>query len=539
MRVLPTLSLLLAILPLLASCGRAVPTAAPLETDASPASASDAVDWWREVVFYEIFVRSFYDSDGDGIGDFNGVTEKLDYLQDLGIGGIWLMPIHPSPSYHGYDVVNYYAVNPDYGTMNDFRRLLDEAHKRDIRVIIDLVLNHTSSQHPFFRAALDPSSPYRDWYIWSTEKPDWGNWHAAQPDGPYYYGFFCDCMPDLNYANPEVTAQMENVVHYWLDQGVDGFRLDAIKHLFEEAGRVENAPAMHDWLEDFYSDYKAISDETYTVGEVYSAGAFVARTYEGQTDHIFNFELAGGIVNSVNGGSNTGLTSAYTFTLPEMPDGDYATFLTNHDQNRVMSVLRGNTAKAKVAATLLLTAPGTPFIYYGEEIGMTGAKPDELIRTPMQWSAGANAGFTTGTPWEMPNTDYAQGVNIAAQVDDPASLLSHYRALIAMRTSHSALRTGNTLIFETANKGLFASLRVDGTEAILVLVNLTEAPISDYALSLKSSPLEPGQYDLLSLLGGGEFSPLSVNEGGKVTGFVPLVEVPAYATLILILSPIQ
>ncbi len=538
MRVLPTLSLLLAILPLLASCGRAVPTAAPLETETSPASEIDATDWWREVVFYEIFVRSFYDSDGDGIGDFNGVTEKLDYLQDLGIGGIWLMPIHPSPSYHGYDVVNYYAVNPDYGTMKDFRRLLAEAHKRDIRVIIDLVLNHTSSQHPFFQAALNPASPYHDWYIWSTEKPNWGNWHATQPDGPYYYGLFCDCMPDLNYANLEVTAQMENVVHYWLDQGVDGFRLDAIKHLFEEAGRVENVPATHDWLEDFYGDYKAISDKTYTVGEVYSAGAFVARTYEGQTDHIFNFELASGIMNSVNGGSNTGLTSAYAFTLPEMPDGDYATFLTNHDQNRVMSVLRGNTAKAKVAATLLLTAPGTPFVYYGEEIGMTGAKPDEMIRTPMQWSAGTNAGFTTGTSWEPPNSDYAQGVNVAAQVGDPASLLTHYRTLIALRTSHSALRTGNTWIFETMNKGLFASLRVDETEAILVLVNLTDGPISDYGLSLETSSVRAGRYNLLALLGDGEFSSLSVGEGGQVEGFMPLAEVPAYATLILKLTPI-
>jgi glycosidase len=345
-------------------------------------------------------------------------------------------------------------------------------------------------------------------------------------------------MPDLNYANPEVTAQMESAVHYWLGQGVDGFRLDAIKHLFEEAGRVENVPATHNWLDDFYDDYKTVNTEAYTVGEVYSAGAFVAKTYEGQTDHIFNFELSSGIMNSVNGGSNTGLTSAYAFTLPEMPDGDYATFLTNHDQNRVMTVLRGNVAKAKVAATLLLTAPGTPFIYYGEEIGMTGAKPDELIRTPMQWSADVNAGFTTKTPWEAPNTDYAQGVNVAAQVDDPAALLSHYRTLITLRASHSALRTGETFVLETGNTGLFASLRVDETEAVLVLVNLTEAPIVDYSLSLEASPLKPGTYKLLPLLGDGEFSSLSISEGGKVLSFVPLTEVPAYSTIILRLTPI-
>jgi glycosidase len=243
-------------------------------------------------------------------------------------------------------------------------------------------------------------------------------------------------------------------------------------------------------------------------------------------------------MNSVNGGSNTGLTSAYAFTLPEMPDGDYATFLTNHDQNRVMSVLRGDTDKARVAAALLLTAPGTPFIYYGEEIGMTGAKPDELIRTPMQWGAGANAGFTIGTPWQPPNPDYTQEVNVAAQTADPASLLSHYRALIALRASHSALRTGETFVLDAGNRGLFASLRVDEAEAILVLVNLTDASITDYALSLDSSPLRAGQYTLIPLFGDGSLSSLSVSEGGRVADFMPLAEVPAYTTLILNLVPI-
>ena len=441
MRLTFRISRLLLSIFLIASCGHAVPTARPIETATRLAIKNEMSGWWRDVVFYEIFVRSYADSNGDGTGDFNGITQKLDYLQNLGIGGIWLMPIHPSPSYHGYDVINYYAVNPDFGTMDDFRHLLNEAHKRNIRVIIDMVLNHTSNQHPFFKSALDPASPYRDWYIWADKPQPWGNWHET-PSG-FYYGFFCNCMPDLNYANPSVTDQMLKMTKFWLaDVGVDGFRIDAAKHLFEVDGKVENVPATHEWFAKFYRDYKVINPQVYTVGEVYGAGAFLANTYQNQMDQIFNFELASGLVNSANAGVTSAVESAYKFSLSDMPNGDYATFLTNHDQNRVMTALNGNVDKAKVAAALLLTAPGTPFIYYGEEIGMTGAKPDEMIRTPMQWSAAANAGFTTGTPWELLNPDYARGVNVAAQIEDPISLLSYYRTLIQLRNSHPALQTG-------------------------------------------------------------------------------------------------
>ncbi|MBT3391812.1 MAG: alpha-amylase, partial [Chloroflexi bacterium] len=352
-----------------------------------------AQDWWRDAVFYEIFVRSFYDSDCDGIGDFNGITQKLDYLQALGVNAIWLMPIHPSPSYHGYDVLNYYAVNHEYGSMDDFQRLLDEIHRREMHLIVDLVLNHTSSAHPFFvDANNNPNSPYRDWYIWSDTDPGNG-WHQGAQG--YYYGFFWSGMPDLNYTNPEVTAQMNNVVRYWLDDiGVDGFRIDAAKHLIEDGDQRENTPATHDWYKKFYAVYKTDHPNAYTVGEVYGAGGFIAQTYTDQLDHVFNFELASGFVNSANGRSNTGINSAYTLTLKNMLEGNFATFLTNHDQNRTMSVFNGDLGKAKTAASLLLTAPGTPFIYYGEEIGMQGKKPDEDIRLPMQWSADQQAGFS-------------------------------------------------------------------------------------------------------------------------------------------------
>ena len=492
------------------------------------ATPADSAAWWRDAVFYEIFVRSFYDSDGDGIGDFNGITQKLDYIQSLGVNALWLMPIHPSPSYHGYDVTDYYATNPDYGSMNDFENLLTEAHSRDIKIIIDLVLNHTSSQHPFFVDANSGSdSEYRDWYVWSNES---GNqWHQGN-DGTYF-GFFCDCMPDLNYSNPDVTKEMFAVTRYWLkDIGVDGFRLDAAKHLIEEGDTLENTPATHEWFKDFYSFYKKDRSDAYAVGEVYGAGAFIATTYEGQFDHVFNFELASGLMNSVNGESNTGITSAWKFTLRDITDGDYATFLTNHDQNRVMSAFNGNEEKAKLAAVILLTSPGTPFIYYGEEIGMQGKKPDEDIRLPMQWTADENAGFTTGSPWRVPNADHLQ-VNVAAQEDDPNSLLNLYRALTELRAEHPALRGGSISVLETEHAGVYAFLRSNGEENILVLVNLTEAAISEYALTLTESMLPSRIHSAISLLDSTQASSLTIRDE-KFSDYKPLPELPPYQAYI-------
>ena len=257
------LSLLLILL--IPSCVPAAPTIAP-----TPIKESTPVNWWSNDVFYEIFVRSFNDSNGDGIGDFNGITQKLDYLQELGVTAIWLMPIFPSPSYHGYDVTDYYDVNPQYGTMDDFKTLVEEAHKRDIRIIIDLVINHTSDKHPWFKEAKkDPNSPYRDWYIWSKTDPKylgpWGErvWHSSTSG--FYYGIFEAFMPDLNYKNPAVTDEMKKVASFWLkDIGVDGFRLDAAKHLIEEGSKQENTKATHLWYQnEFYPATKAINPEVH------------------------------------------------------------------------------------------------------------------------------------------------------------------------------------------------------------------------------------------------------------------------------------
>jgi alpha-amylase len=505
------------------------PTPEPASTQtATPAPETESAQWWHDAVFYEIFVRSFNDSNGDGIGDFNGITQKLDYLQALGVNALWLMPIHPSPSYHGYDVLNYYAVNPQYGSMADFKNLLNEAHQRDIKIIIDFVPNHTSSQHPFFvDANSSPTSKYRDWYVWSDKSGD--HWH--QGNGGYYYGYFCDCMPDLNYRNPEVTKQMFEVTRYWLeDIGIDGFRVDAAKHLIEEGKKLENTDSTHEWFKGFYTFYKGVNPNAYTVGEIYGAGAFIATKYTEQLDHIFNFDVASGIINSVNGEANTSINSAWTFTLKDITNGDYATFLTNHDQNRVMSVLNGKVEKAKLAAVMLLTSPGTPFIYYGEEIGMQGKKPDEDIRLPMQWSADVNAGFTTGTPWRAPNANYVE-VNVAVQDKDTNSLLNLYRTLTKLRVEHPVLRSGSLTVLETGNPGVYAILRHSDTESILVLINLKGTSISDYGLNLKEKLLPDDTLSPISLLGTITAATLTVN-GGTFTGYKPVTELPPYQAYI-------
>ncbi len=529
-RILSTLLLL----SFLSACVPATPTVAPAQTTVPTPKAEStpeqtvSANWWNEAVFYEIFVRSFNDSDGDGIGDFNGITQKLDYIQSLGVNAIWLMPIHPSPSYHGYDVTNYYNVNSDYGTMDDFKNLLKEAHKRGIRIIIDLVLNHTSSQHPWFKSAnSDPNSPYRDYYVWSDTGKS-GTWYAGNQG--YYFGLFCDCMPDLNYNDPAVTAAMEKVTGFWLKNvGVDGFRVDAAKHLIEDGNKVENTPATHAWLKGFYTEYKTQNPQAYTVGEVFGAGSSIVKSYTGnQLDQVFNFEMSGGFVNSANGGANSGITSAFKFAFQDMPNFNYATFLTNHDQARAMSVFYGNINKAKLASFLMLTSPGTPFIYYGEEIGMQGQKPDEDLRLPMQWSNASNAGFTTGAPWRAPNKDYTT-VNVAAQTDDPNSLLNHYRTLIQLRKEHPALQSGNAILLETGNPAVFALLRTSGNEHILVVVNLGKIPISDYKLSLAESNLPDGILTPTSLFGTAQAKPLEIISG-KFSGYLPLTELPPYQT---------
>jgi alpha-amylase len=403
------------------------------------------------------------------------------------------------------------------------------------------VLNHTSNQNPIFMDSNNnQQSSYRDWYLWSDTDPgtlgQYGSaWHSGKFG--YYYGTFGGSMPDLNYTNPDVTVFIEKVADYWLTRmDLDGFRLDATKHLIEEDKKLENTESTHLWLKNFHTAYKADKVDAYTVGEIYGAGAFLAKTYTGdQLDQVFNFEMASGFVNSAAGGANSGINSAITFMLKDMPDGEFATFLTNHDQNRVMSVLNGNINQAKLSAAMMLTAPGTPYIYYGEEIGMQGKKPDEDIRLPMQWSNQVNAGFSTGDPWRTPAADYPK-VNVASESIDPNSLLSFYRGLIALRHAHSALNSGSIALVSNGNPGIYAILRSSGDEKILVLINLTKDEIGDYNLTLQETGLDDGQYSLDLLFGSGEPLPLVVADQGFMN-FKPLDNIPAYGIYIFNLKP--
>ncbi len=523
------------------------PVAVPVSPVAGLPSGTDGQPWWNDTVFYEIFVRSFYDSNGDGIGDFNGLTAKLDYLNDgnpatttdLGVTGLWLMPIFPSPSYHGYDVTDYFNVNPDYGTLADFRHLLAEAHKRGIRILLDLVLNHTSDQHPWFIQAENSASPYRNWYIWSEADPGypgpWGEkvWHRT--GWGYYYGIFSDRMPDLNYNNPEVTAQMDQVVKFWLtDVGVDGFRLDAAKHLIEERALQANTQSTHQWYKQFRPFYKGLNPQALTVGELFGDSPTILASYTSgdQLDLAFDFGLASAFLGAAQAQIATDLNGTLQDSYSKLLPGQFATFLANHDQNRAISQLSGSADKAAVAASLLLTSPGVPFIYYGEEIGMPGKKPDEDLRRPMQWSADAQAGFTTGSPWRTPDSNYPQ-TNVAAQSADPASLLSHYRAPIALRSQHAALRVGSLNLVQANNPGVFADLRLSAGEAVLVLVNLTKNPIADYALTLDQSALAPGAYTAAPLMGSGPFAGLTVADGGGFKDYKPAMSLPAYGTIVI------
>ncbi len=303
--------------------------------------------WWNDAVFYEVFVRSFYDSNNDGIGDFKGLMDKLDYLNDgnpethndLGITGIWLMPMMKSPSYHGYDVADYYATEPDYGTMQDFQDFLAAAHQRGIKVIIDLVMNHSSSQNAWFTQSANNTGGYRDWYIWSHTDPGtigpWGQtlWHPR--GGDYYYGLFTSGMPDLNYRSTALKEKMFDVVDYWLDKGVDGYRLDAIKYLVEDGNVLENTPETYDLLQEFNTDYKTKNPDAFTVGEVWSStSSIIPYVQDDRLDACFEFGLAGAILDAVNNGNPVNLEQQLNTVLQSYPLLQYGTFLTNHDHGQ-------------------------------------------------------------------------------------------------------------------------------------------------------------------------------------------------------------
>lgn len=501
---------------------------------AAAAGQAQSSDWGKGGVCYEIFVRSFFDSDGDGIGDINGLTRKLDYVSGLGVNCIWLMPIAQSPSYHGYDVTNYYEVNRDYGTNADFKRFMTEAHRRGIRVLVDLVLNHSSSEHPYFQSALmDSSSPYRDWYLWGKEQKkargwDAPVWHRNPFRDEYYYGLFWSGMPDLNLSNPEVKAEARKIARFWLkDMNVDGFRLDAVAHFIEAPDTVMNASGNNPWLREYSAEIKKIKPTSFTVGEVtYDTPDIILKYYPDQLDSYFTFQIANLLIDAVRSGSAARLMPALEYSQKTFPAGRWSPFLRNHDQTRTMTELDGDFAKAKVAAALLLTLPGFPFVYYGEEIGMTGSKPDPRLRTPMNWRRAPAAGFTTGMAWEPLQPD-SMTANVEAQDRDQSSLLNNYRKLINLRASNPAIGSGDFVSLATGNNAVAAYLRRKGNRNVIVLANLGTSRASGIALRSEKSALPAGTYSARSLFGGGGNTTFRVDSSGSISAWIPVQSLDA------------
>src|SRR4051794_4759698 len=513
-------------------------------------------DWWRRAVFYQVYPRSFADGNGDGIGDLVGIIDRLDYLAELGIDAIWLSPHYPSPLADlGYDVTDYEGVHPDYGTLDDFRRLLDAAHDRGIRVVIDLVLNHTSAEHPWFvesRSGRDHRR--RDWYVWEDPRDggppnNWMSqfggsaWELDAATGQCYYHAFLREQPDLNYRNPEVRVAIADAMRFWLDLGVDGFRLGAPDAAFEDptladhaeprslselrrgwvtaAGDAERS-AIERGLARMFArqldqpEVHGLMRELRAVVDSYPGRVLIGETdqvgYLGSGEDelhlVFDFPLMRSSWLEVDA-----LRSHLVGRWAAIPEGGWdGITLGNHDEPRVRSRFTDGAdglAIARLAAALVLTLPGTPFLYYGEEIGMAdlllddeahfrdnwglwllrvaagelGLSPAEALdvaarhgrdkaRTPMQWSAAPNAGFSPAgvTTWLPVNPDHAEGVNVAEQRDDPGSLLAFYRRLIGVRRRHEPLVSGDCVLLDTGPGDVLAFVRsVEGASCLVVL----------------------------------------------------------------------
>jgi alpha-glucosidase len=490
--------------------------------------------WWRDGVVYQIYPRSFADSNGSGIGDLNGITDHLDYLQDLGIDAIWLSPINPSPDVDfGYDVSDYNTIDPKFGTMQDFERLVAQASQRGIRIVMDLVLNHTSDQHEWFRQSRSArGNPFRDWYIWH-DPDEYGrppnNWQSVfggkgwewdEATQAYYYHMFYKEQPDLNWRNPDVRAAMLDVFRFWADKGVKGFRLDVFNVYFKDAqlrsnpfGGLARRPFdsqrhLYDFdqpeLMEALKDIRRVLDgyeETYAVGETFFSTPEKAAGYCGDDllHATFNFDL---LESRWNAGRCARLIESQAQALGA--DKWPTQVLNNHDTMRSATRFgQGeDDERLKVAAALLLTLCGTAFLYYGEEIGMRDIhlKRNEILdpigkhywpffkgrdgcRAPMQWDASANAGFTDAQPWLPLNPDYRER-NVQAQSLDAESLLNFYKHLLALRRESAALTRGEFALLPNLQRDVLGYMRISEKEQVLVLLNFGDA---DQAIHLPAS----------------------------------------------------
>ncbi|WNG26886.1 maltose alpha-D-glucosyltransferase [Cystobacter fuscus] len=486
--------------------------------------------WFKKAVIYELHIRAFHDSNGDGHGDIPGLIEKLPYLQDLGVTCLWLLPHYPSPLRDdGYDIADFYAVHPDYGTLADFQRLIDEAHKRDIRIISELVVNHTSDQHAWFQEARrDPKSPKRDYYVWSdtddkykgariifldTERSNW-TWDPVAKQ--YFWHRFFSHQPDLNYDNPEVQEAMLDVMRFWLNMGVDGFRCDAVPYLFEREGtNCENLPETHAFLKKLRKTIDAEYPDKMLLAEANQWPADV-RVYFGEGDEFhmgFHFPVMPRLFMAVRREDRTPIVEILQQT-PDIPENcQWAIFLRNHDEltlemvtdedrdymyreyatdprmrinlgirRRLAPLMDNGRRRIELMHSLLFTLPGTPVMYYGDEIGMG----DNIylgdrngVRTPMQWTSDRNAGFSRADGARLfapviadPVYGY-QSINVEAQERTRSSLLSWVKRLIRVRQRYPAFAMGQLRWLNPDNRKVLAFMREHEGQSILIVCNLS------------------------------------------------------------------
>ena len=512
---------LLLIAVLLAGCGSTNnPAAAPESSGAvvgsaepgSPVKTQAALEQIHALgtspddnyrTWYEIFVYSFCDSDGDGIGDLKGVTSKLDYLQELGVNGIWLMPIHPSVSYHKYDVSDYYAIDPQYGTMADFEELMAECEKRDIHVILDLVLNHTGSEHPWFREAYayiqglpadaEPNPeecPYVDYYFFTKEPPA-TYYYAVEGTDWQYEGKFWSGMPDLNLENPALREEIRNIMQFWLDKGASGFRLDAAKEFYSGyTGRNQEVLA---FLMETVTELKP---DAYMVAEVWEGFTTVADYYKSGITSIFNFPFGDGsgkIPTVLRGVGQSNVVSSFATAL-EKADKAYlagnpnyidAPFLSNHDTGRIYGFCGGDENKIKLAGAMNLFMSGSAFIYYGEELAMPGSGNDPSKRAPMVWNEARNEGTTDLPPECQLPESYPFG-SLETQAGLDSSVYNYYRQAVAIRQALPVISHGRTTAEAALNVGCVSAQRKTWeNQSCIILMNIdtqaAEVDLSAYA----------------------------------------------------------
>ncbi len=397
---------------------------------------------------YNIFPIAFADSNDDGKGDLRGIINQMNYLDDLGIDCIWLNPIHPSNSYHKYDVIDYYKVDSDFGTIDDFKDLVKEANKKDISIIIDFVINHTSSSHEWFKKSKAGDKKYRDWYRWRDEDDD--NYNTLEgwvkSGDQYYFASFWDQMPELNYENKAVRKEIKKIAKYWLELGVAGFRIDAAIHIYDPREYPKETNVLGkgvEWFKEFNSYIKSVKKDAIIISEIWRDTSTVATFLPGM-DTTFNFDLSDSIVNGVKERDATNISRTIENSRTKYAEvrSDYidSIFLTNHDMNRIMSTLNGNVELAKMAANILFTLPGVTWIYYGEELGMLGEKPDENIREPFLWNDEVNE--LPNTRWKT-ITENTNTPSLKVQKEDPNSMFNTYKNLIKLKKDNVILQKGD------------------------------------------------------------------------------------------------